>query len=654
MSRSLSRFPVPARIALLGFVVFAVLAVRFSPNWYVYWRDLRDVKTTLATASPPERDAIEKALLGAYSERGYFVLQQARDLNAEIPVANHKIVRWRLLFPALGRWLHLPGWVTLGLAQAGCFFLVLALAAIGWRGAGGDPVQAASLAIVAGATAPFFTSMGWLGYYDSWLALGLLAVAFARTRWIVMVACLLTPWVDERFVIGLPLALLVRWLAEPRAPGTFWQWTKTEAILPVALAGAYALVRLQLGGTGSSQTVGQYLHEFVFSHSLTPGQRLYGAWEGLRAGWLLVGGALWWCGQGGGPGRRWATLLGVAVAGVSLAGLFTALDLSRSAVLVLPVVPLGWSWAVRQAWWQRAYVAPALSLVALVWPARQIIASDRQPVDAMWSYPTELAHALNNLGTAYQKGAGLKPDQARVLALYRRAAAHGDGTAETNLGVIYNFGRGVEKDLAEAARLYRLGAEHGSAEGEFNLGTLYDHGALGAIDNVEAARWYRRAADRGLLPAIYAMAMVSHLGQGVPQDEAEAVRWFRQAAERGYAPAQHDLGVRLANGVGVAKNEPEAAKWFALAAAQGMAEAQFDLGYMFAEGRGTAVNLVEAWAWWAMAAAGGNEKARQGLKLLEGKLTADQIARGQKIAQDRLALLRSSPQLQQSSQPQSP
>ena len=26
------------------------------------------------------------------------------------------------------------------------------------------------------------------------------------------VACLLTPWVDERFVLGFPLALLVRWL----------------------------------------------------------------------------------------------------------------------------------------------------------------------------------------------------------------------------------------------------------------------------------------------------------------------------------------------------------------------------------------------------------------------------------------------------------
>ena len=37
----------------------------------------------------------------------------------------------------------------------------------------------------------------------------LLAVAFAPGRVPVLAACLLTPWIDERFVLGLPLALLV-------------------------------------------------------------------------------------------------------------------------------------------------------------------------------------------------------------------------------------------------------------------------------------------------------------------------------------------------------------------------------------------------------------------------------------------------------------
>ena len=83
---------------------------------------------------------------------------------AAIDDAKHKIVRWRLLVPALGHVFQFPGWMTLGLAHAGCVAWLLALVFIAWAHAPPSPLrppyEAACLAIVAGASAPFFTSMG--------------------------------------------------------------------------------------------------------------------------------------------------------------------------------------------------------------------------------------------------------------------------------------------------------------------------------------------------------------------------------------------------------------------------------------------------------------------------------------------------------------
>jgi hypothetical protein len=70
-------------------------------------------------ANPAQRAAIDEAILTGYSARGYYVTKQALNLSVEISDPNHRIVRWRLLVPAIGHILHLPGasgaghWLTL-------------------------------------------------------------------------------------------------------------------------------------------------------------------------------------------------------------------------------------------------------------------------------------------------------------------------------------------------------------------------------------------------------------------------------------------------------------------------------------------------------------------------------------------------------------
>lgn len=465
------RYPA-ARIAALGVLACVLLTVRFSPNWASFYYGLRDARAHVSGIVPGA--AVDKAVFSAFAARGYYVLEQSKDLNAQIDDANHKIVRWRLLMPALGRLLHLPGWLILGLAHLGCWVLVTVWVAMAYRQAGneGRPARdALCLGVIAGAAAPFFTSMGLLGYYDSWLALGLLAVAFARPRSVVWLACLLAPWVDERFVIGLPLALCVRRIGDLEPAASRWIWLKQQALVPLALVTAYTVLRLKLGGAGGSQTMSQYLEQFVYSGGISLGERLLGVWEGLRFGWVLVVVALVGTWRSGGPGRSLeAGLLAAGVVLTGLVGLFTALDMSRSMVLLVPVVPLGWRLVTCAAWWNRYYAAPVLAGLALLLPARHVVGSHARRVDNFWSPASALVVSHNNLGLALIENPGR---EAEALAHFTKTLRIDPEYAEAhnNLALILAKLPGRQSEaLAHYAEALRLKPDF--AEVHNNTGLL--------------------------------------------------------------------------------------------------------------------------------------------------------------------------------------
>lgn len=531
MSQASPRFRTATGIASLGVLAFLLLAGRFSPNWMAFAASLREAWADVP--APQHRDAVERAIYSGHSERGLHVLRQARDLSAEIEPAIHKIVRWRLLVPAVAHGLSLPDGLTLGLAHVGCLVLVLVLVAIGLkRPAPARPaIEALGLGLIAGASAPFFTSMGWVGYYDSLLALGLLAVAFARNRWVVAVACVLAPWIDERFVIGLPLALCVRWQRDQPTSESAWAWCRREGLLPVALVAGYALVRLRLGGAGGSQTVVGYLEEFVFSSRIPIGQRLFGAWSGLRLGWLLVGTALaaaWFATT---AGRRWpAIVLAAATVGTAVVGLVTALDMSRSMVLVLPVVPLGWQHAVRMAWWRKYRAGPAAAALALALPAHHVVAHASLPVDNLWSYSLPLMTAENNLGLMFATGNGVPRDGAKAARWLRKPADRGVAVAQNNLGLLYAMGDGVTPDAAEAARWFARAADQGVTLAQENLGVLYANGTGVPRDLVQAHAWLSISLAGGQATAAERLAAVEpHLSPAELTRARERARaWLDQ------------------------------------------------------------------------------------------------------------------------------
>jgi Tetratricopeptide repeat len=308
---------------LLAIGCFALLVYFFSPPWAVF----------RAWSRAPE-------LVGRVElRRGASVLWQADHPGMAIPDPLHGAIQWRLLFPVIGHLFHLPPAGLFGLADLGCVLvLVFVITVLRRRGVGWG--EAALAAAILGAGSWYFASVRWLGYYDSWLMLGLLLVAFARTRWPVGLACLWAPWIDERFVIAAPLALVCRYVLRSRGdpavtPANFW---RQELAVPTGLIAAFLGFRLGVLSWRSmpNATIVGYLGSLHLRG--TPWTRVvFGVWEGLRVAWFFVGAAVVLLRRN----RGQAAFFGATVLAVMLVALGTAQDFSRSMMFILPAALLG-------------------------------------------------------------------------------------------------------------------------------------------------------------------------------------------------------------------------------------------------------------------------------------------------------------------------
>jgi TPR repeat protein len=469
--------------------------------------------------------------------------------------------------------------------------------------------------------------MGWLGYYDSWLALGLLSVAFTRSRLVVIAVCLLTPWIDERFVLGLPLALFTRLLsplpaAPPIQPLSIRPWFFHQALWPVVVVLAYVVLRLSLGGSGSSATLSSYLNQFVFSQKISAPDRLFGAWSGLRVAWIFVLFAL----AGRYPGRL---LLSFTAALTAFLAVVTALDSSRSMVLLLPLLPLGWRTAIASPWLHPRYLplaSAALAVLACALPAHHVVGRFVIPVDRSWLPSLPLLNAQKNLGVLFSSGAGVTQDPLQGAAWYRRAAEQNFPEAQNNLAVLYASGRGVSQDYAAAAFWYHRAALQGNPTAQNNLGHLFAQGLGVTKDPAAALSWYRLSANQGDAAAQNNLGLMYASGQGVPLDLVSARHWTALAAHQNDANAQKNLAILFYSGLGGPTDFSAAAHYFQLAAVQGVPSAASSLSALFARGEGVPQDSALAYAWLAIAAARGETSAAAQLPSLKKSLSPSQLS----------------------------
>jgi TPR repeat protein len=278
--------------------------------------------------------------------------------------------------------------------------------------------------------------------------------------------------------------------------------------------------------------------------------------------------------------------------------------------------------------------------------------------------------AQDAIGFAYQFGIGTAQNSNEAVKWYKMAAEQGDALAQQSLGNIFYGGRGVPRDGAEAAKWYLKAAAQGDADSQKYLGDIYHYGIGVPVDPAEAVKWWLMAAQNGHAEAQYALGCMYNEYKNVPNSKANAFKWWLMAAQQEHLEAQHNIGIAYLDGEGVAKDEVQAFSWIRKSADQGRLEWQYLLGVMHFKGQGTAKNNVEAvrwfmraaecglsaaqhsigalyyegigvpkddvisYKWLLLAAAQGNETSKGYAKMLEGVLTPNQLAEGQRMARE--------------------
>ena len=235
---------------------------------------------------------------------------------------------WRLLPPLICHGIGLRGYLPLVVPWLGV------IAATGYvtllfRRRLDNPRFVFSGALLFATTSAVIVSTTWLGLNDAWVWLGLLAIAFGRTKWSCAVASLLCPWIDERFVLGFPLAWMVRCLDrdEPFFSRAAWQilW-----LLP------YLLLRAALGGVpAGNDASAAFLRQTVDATAVLVPFAPLGWWMALRVGWLAVAYGVW------SLSCRRRVLAVAVVAGTLAVMLCIASDISRSTAIVTPAMLWG-------------------------------------------------------------------------------------------------------------------------------------------------------------------------------------------------------------------------------------------------------------------------------------------------------------------------
>jgi localization factor PodJL len=97
--------------------------------------------------------------------------------------------------------------------------------------------------------------------------------------------------------------------------------------------------------------------------------------------------------------------------------------------------------------------------------------------------------------------------------------------------------------------LYRKAAEHGNVRAMHNLAVLTaEGGRAGKPDYTVAAQWFRKAAEYGIHDSQYNLAILLARGLGVSQNLPLSYTWFAIAASQGDEDAgkkRDDVGAHL-------------------------------------------------------------------------------------------------------------
>jgi TPR repeat protein len=223
-------------------------------------------------------------------------------------------------------------------------------------------------------------------------------------------------------------------------------------------------------------------------------------------------------------------------------------------------------------------------------PASCMTGCNGNQVRFSWSiaYTNVTPTALQNLGSAYLYGKGVKQDYKKALDYLRQAASSGSADADVDLGYMYEFGLGTPIDRNAAFRYYLRAAERNVPAALNHVGGSYLLG-IGTSKNIgRAIEYLTKAANAGFPYAWDRLGNIYEYGNGVPTNYVAAVGDFRRGSAAGNADSEADLGYMYAAGNGVPRDYGAAMIWFQKAAAQGNPYGVANVANFYARGLGAA------------------------------------------------------------------
>lgn len=316
---------------------------------------------------------------GSYEwTRGLNYLDQVKADGEQVEPA----LRHRLLPVFVARMLGLYGYAAFSLGWAGVIALLVYVQTL-IQAAGLPRVVAIWTALLVASTSAVITSFGWLGIFDCWWVLGLVVIAFSPHPLVVAASAFLAPWVDERFLLGIPVALAARGLVYPLGRTALLRHVFALAcgVTP------YLLWRLYSAAALPSDASSQFLTPaFLAWLRNVP----LGWWMAYRLGWATI--AICFVLPNSSGIRPW--LLGGACVLSVCPAVITAADISRSAMVVAPLLVAGIILCWRQSRLQTEQWLPCLAASNFLVPFIHVVYNKLEPVHPL---PWEFIRLLKKL-----------------------------------------------------------------------------------------------------------------------------------------------------------------------------------------------------------------------------------------------------------------
>lgn len=151
-------------------------------------------------------------------------------------------------------------------------------------------------------------------------------------------------------------------------------------------------------------------------------------------------------------------------------------------------------------------------------------------------------------------------------------------------------------------------------------------------DFTAAFQIFRKLAKQDNTKAAYYLGQMYQFGDGTTVNGSKAIEWLTVAAKAGNARAARQLGLLYLNGTVSVQDFAQARHWFEKAAHAGDSMAMNKLGEMNAQGLGGPADPVTAYGYYAAAATGGNAYGVIQRDKIAQKLSAQQQAKGERMA----------------------